>query len=130
MRALEPRQTGFATNPHDGVRSFYEVFGAEGATRTVLALPTWSLVHSRAWKMQVPFLVRAGFKVVTFDGRGNGRSDIPERGYTMADYAADAMAVMDQVGAARAALLAFSAGGRWAAQLAGEHAERVWRVVM
>lgn len=130
MRAMEPRDAGYAINPHDGVRSYYEVFGPGDAARTVLALPTWSLVHSRCWKMQVPFLARAGLRVVTFDGRGNGRSDIPQRGYTMADYAGDAIAVMDRLAVDRAALLAFSAGGRWGAQLAGEHAERVERVVM
>lgn len=130
MRALEPRHAGFATSPRDGVRSYYEVFGSDALSRTVLALPTWSLVHSRVWKMQVPFLVRAGFRVVSFDGRGNGRSDIPVSGYTMSDHTADAIAVLDQVGVECAALLAFSAGARWAAQLAALHAARVERVVM
>ena len=47
---------------------------------TVLLLPTWSIVHSRHWKMQIPYLARH-CRVVTFDGRGNGRSDRPaERG--------------------------------------------------
>ena len=43
---------------------------------TVLLLPTWSIVHSRFWKVQIPYLARH-FRVVTFDGRGNGRSDRP-----------------------------------------------------
>ena len=37
-------------------------------------LPTWSLVHSRHWKMQVPYLARH-FRVLVMDGLGNGRAD-------------------------------------------------------
>ena len=43
---------------------------------TVLLLPTWSVVSSRIWKMQIPYLARH-VRVVAFDGRGNGRSDRP-----------------------------------------------------
>lgn len=125
MRAQEPSTCGQAVNPRDGVRLQYEVFGDEHAPRTVLCLPTWSLVHSRVWKMQVPFLARLGYRVVTFDGRGNGRSGRPETGYEAHDFAADAIAVMDRVGADTSTLLAFSAGCRWAAVLAVEHSTRV-----
>ena len=56
------------------MRVFYEVYGIGGAD--VLLLPTWSIIHSRQWKAQIPYLARH-FRVVTFDGRGNGRSDRP-----------------------------------------------------
>ena len=64
--------------------------------RTVLLLPTWSIVHSRFWKVQIPYLARH-FRVVTFDGRGNGRSDRPAGAdaYSANEFAADALAVMD-----------------------------------
>lgn len=126
---MEPRESGYAVNPVDGVRSHFEVFGPDGAERTVLLLPTWSLVHGRVWKMQVPFLARRGYRVVTVDGRGNGLSDRPAAGYTAHDFAADALAVMEATGTDAASLLAFSAGGRWAAVLAVEHAARVDTVV-
>ena len=51
MRAHSPEQEGFVER--DGVRIFYEVFGT--GDPAVLLLPTWSIVHSRIWKMQVPF---------------------------------------------------------------------------
>ena len=73
MRACQPEHEGFVER--DGVKVFYEVFGHGGPT--IVLLPAWSIVHSRIWKMQVPFLARH-HRVVTFDGRGNGRSDRPQ----------------------------------------------------
>ena len=138
MRALEPRTTGYATNTEDGVRSYYEVFGpshpqrgpSSPAKRTLLFFPTWSLVHSRCWKMQVPYFARRGFQVITFDGRGNGKSDRPESGYTTDDYVADALGVLDAIGVERVALVTLSAGSRPAAQLTAEHPERVSHLVL
>ena len=67
-----PDAEGFVER--DGVRVFWERYG-EGEP-TVLLLPTWSIVHSRFWKAQIPYLARH-CRVLTFDGRGNGRSDRP-----------------------------------------------------
>ena len=71
-RALYPDESGYVER--DGVRVYWERYGDRGPD--VLLLPTWSLVHSRHWKMQIPYLARH-CRVVTFDGRGNGRSDRP-----------------------------------------------------
>jgi pimeloyl-ACP methyl ester carboxylesterase/predicted glycosyltransferase len=76
--------------------------------------------------MQIAYLARH-FRVVTFDGRGNGRSDRP-RGvehYVEREIAADALAVMDRTATARAVLVGLSAGARLATLLAAEHPERV-----
>ena len=72
MRARYPDDEGFVEC--DGVKIGYEVFGS--GTPTLLFLPTWTIIHSRFWKLQVPYLARH-FRVVTFDGPGNGRSDRP-----------------------------------------------------
>ena len=72
MRARYPDKEGFVER--DGARVFYEVFGA--GEPTVLLLPTWSIIHSRFWKAQIPYLARH-CRVITFDGRGNGRSSRP-----------------------------------------------------
>src|SRR5215510_9302750 len=91
-RARYPDETGFIER--DGVRVFWERYGA--GDRTILLMPTWSIVHSRRWKFQIPFLARH-WKVVTFDGRGNGRSDRPQdaAAYSDREFAADAVAVLD-----------------------------------
>ena len=77
----------------------------------MLLLPTWSIIHSRHWKMQIPYLARH-CRVVTFDGRGNGRSDRPPEpdAYREEEFAADALAVMDATATERAVLVSLSRG--------------------
>jgi len=127
MRARYPDLDGYLDR--DGVKLFYEVYGQ--GEPTVLLLPTWSIVHSRHWKMQVPYLARH-FRVVTFDGRGNGRSDRPPTAdaYTDQEFVADALAVMDATETASAVVAGISNGGRWTLRLAAEHPERVLGVVV
>jgi pimeloyl-ACP methyl ester carboxylesterase/predicted glycosyltransferase len=121
-RARYPDSEGFVER--DGVRIFYEVYGQ--GEPTVLLLPTWSIVHSRHWKMQIPYLSRHA-RVVTFDGRGNGKSDRPQtpESYDEREFAADALAVLDATGTESAAVVGFSQGAQRGLILAAEHAERV-----
>jgi pimeloyl-ACP methyl ester carboxylesterase len=125
-RARYPDAEGFVER--DGVRLFWERYG-DGDT-TVFLLPTWSIVHCRFWKAQIPYLARH-FRVLTFDGRGNGRSDRPAgaAAYTEREFAADALAVMDATGTGRAVLVGLSCGALWATVLAGDHPDRVAGVV-
>ena len=71
-RARYPDEEGFIER--DGVRVFWESYGQ--GEQTLLFLPTWTLVHSRVWKAQIPYFARH-FRVICFDPRGNGRSDRP-----------------------------------------------------
>jgi pimeloyl-ACP methyl ester carboxylesterase/predicted glycosyltransferase len=121
-RARYPDEEGHVSR--DGVRIFYEVYGS--GQPTILLLPTWSIIHSRHWKAQIPYLARHA-RVITFDGRGNGRSDRPstEEAYREHEFAADALAVLDATGTERAVIVGLSAGALWGALLAAEHPERV-----
>jgi pimeloyl-ACP methyl ester carboxylesterase len=121
-RARYPDHEGYVER--DGIRVFYEVYGDGGPT--VLLLPTWSIVHSRHWKMQIPYLARH-FRVLTFDGRGNGNTDRPAEpeAYHEREFAADAIAVMDATETEQAVIVGFSRGGQRGLLLAAEHAERV-----
>ncbi len=105
LRALEPEKKGFVDR--DGVRIYWERFG-EGE-RTVTLLPTWNIIHSRCWKMQVPYLARHA-RVVTFDPRGNGKSDRPVSGYSLDDHYRDALAVLGAAGVERTAVFGLSDG--------------------
>ena len=76
------------------------------ASRPGLRSPADAIVHSRAWKAQVPYLART-FRVVTIDPRGNGRSGRPQSADAYADteFVADTIAVMDAVGIDQAVLI-------------------------
>ena len=126
MRACQPVADGYVER--DGVKVHYELFG--DGEPTVLLLPTWSILHSRHWKMQIPYLARH-CRVITFDGRGNGRSDRPTEpeAYRSAEFTADALAVMDATGTERSLLVALSLGATWALELGALHPERVAGIV-
>ena len=119
-RARYPDSSGYIKR--DGVRLYYEVYGS--GEPTVLLLPTWLVIHSRHWKMQIPYLARH-CRVVAFDGRGNGRSDRPVAGYEEPEFAADALAVMNATATERAVLVSLSLGAQRALLLAAGYPERV-----
>ena len=121
-RARYPDEEGFVER--DGQRLFYEVYG-EGE-ETVFLLPTWSLVHSRHWKMQIAYFARH-FRVLVMDGLGNGRSDRchDPRRYRPVDFARDCLAVMDATGTERAVMMSLSTGAQYQLELARLAPERV-----
>jgi pimeloyl-ACP methyl ester carboxylesterase len=107
MRGREPDVEGFIER--EGVKVGYEVFG--NGSPTVLMMPAWSIVASRIWKSQVPYLARH-HRVITFDPRGNGRSDRPTDPRLMADrqFVEDALQVLDATGTEQVVLVALSRG--------------------
>jgi pimeloyl-ACP methyl ester carboxylesterase len=118
MRAAQPDETGT-------VRGIYwERFG--DGDPTVLFVPPWAIVHSRIWKMQVPYFARH-FRVVVFDPRGNGRSERPPgpAAYSETEYAEDALAVMEASGTEQAVVVTLSLGAQRSLLLADAHPERV-----
>jgi pimeloyl-ACP methyl ester carboxylesterase len=122
VRARRPDLEGHVDR--EGVRVWYEVHGT--GNPTVLLLPTWSIVHSRRWKAQVPYLARH-LRVVTFDGRGNGRSDRPgtAEAYADTEFVADTVAVLDATQTPAAVGVGMSMGAGYLLRLAAEHPERV-----
>src|SRR4051794_24241838 len=109
MRAREPDTDGYVER--DGVKVGYEVFGS--GSPTLLLLPTWTIIHSRFWKLQVPYLADH-FRVVTFDRPGNGRADRPAdpTAHAVNAVADHALAVMDATGTDRAVLVSLSLGAQ------------------
>jgi pimeloyl-ACP methyl ester carboxylesterase/predicted glycosyltransferase len=127
MRAKLPDKNGFVER--DGVNLYYEVYG--DGPDTMLFIPPWSIVHSRIYKAQLPYLSER-FRCVAYDGRGNGKSDRPPdvAAYSLDEYVADALAVMDATEAGQAILVGLSFGGFLACVLAAHYPKRVRAAVL
>lgn len=122
LRARQPDESGFVQEGK--VRIGFEVFGT--GEITFLLMPTWTVVHSRFWKMQVAYLAEH-FRVVTYDGPGNGRSSRPmdASAYSQDAQVLYALAVLEATRTDQAILVSLSKGANWALQLMADHPERV-----
>jgi pimeloyl-ACP methyl ester carboxylesterase len=126
--ARRPDASGVVAAP-DGVRLAFDIYGS--GARTIVLLPSAPIVHSRQWKAQVHFLSRH-YRVVTYDGRGNGRSDRPTNpsAYTDERMVADIGTVMDATETPRAVLVGLCSDGVWRSiLLAAEQPDRVEGIV-
>ncbi len=122
MRARHPDHQG--TVDRAGVGIHYEVYG-EGDT-TLLLIPPSPITHSRIWKAQIPYLSRH-CRVVTFDGRGNGRSGQPTEPSAHSQQAilGDILAVADATSIDTAVLVAHCHANWWAVAFTSRHPDRV-----
>ena len=127
MRAKMPDQEGFVER--DGVELYYEIYG--DGSETIVFLPPWSIVHSRVYKAQLPYFSER-FRCITFDGRGNGKSGRPEdvAAYSLDNYVADALAVMDATDAGNAIVVGLSFAGMLACILAAHYPDRVKAAIL
>jgi pimeloyl-ACP methyl ester carboxylesterase len=78
--------------------------------------------------MIAPF--RARFEVLVHDQRGLGRTEIPPGSYSMKDYAADALGLLDDVGWSSCRVIGVSFGGMVAQEFAVTNPDRVDRLVL
>jgi 3-oxoadipate enol-lactonase len=69
-------------------------------------------------------------RVLVFDNRGAGRTDQPDRPYSIEQMARDTVGLLDALSIERADLLGISMGGRIALELTLTHPSRVRRLVL
>jgi pimeloyl-ACP methyl ester carboxylesterase len=127
-RARLPDRSGFAERP-DGVRIAFDVYGS--GDPTILFMPSAPIIHSRQWKGQVPYL-SLRHRVITYDGRGNGRSDRPgdSASYAMDRILGDVEGVLDATETERAILVGLCGDSVWpAVQFAAARPDRVLGIV-
>ncbi|MEX3107508.1 MULTISPECIES: alpha/beta fold hydrolase [unclassified Streptomyces] len=111
----------------DGFRLNYQETGS--GVPVVLVMGTGG--SGRAWHLhQVPALVAAGHRVVTFDNRGVSPSDGSPPDFTVDDMAADTAALIEHLGIGPCAVVGTSLGARIAAELALSRPELVSRLVL
>jgi len=112
-----------ATVASGGETIYYEVTGPADGPAVVLTHGAGG--SHAAWFQQVPALADAGYRVVTWDSRGFGKSTFAT-GVLGADAAvADLVAILDAVGLDRVHLVGQSMGGWWATAFALVHPERL-----
>ncbi|MHC6591536.1 alpha/beta fold hydrolase [Arthrobacter sp. C152] len=98
----------------------------DGAT-PLLLLHAWG-ESRRSFDRLIPLL--AGRRIYAPDLRGQGDADKPAEGYSLAEQAEDAAAILDALGVPRAAVVGSSSGGYVAQQLAAVHPGRVAALVL
>src|SRR6266446_9936007 len=127
MRAKLPGSVGFVDG--DGVKIHYEIYG--DGPQTMVFLPPWTIVHSRVYKAQLPYFSER-FRCIAYDGRGNGKSDRPAgvAAYSLDNYVADALAVMDCTETDAAILVGLSLGGLHSCVVAAYHPDRVKAAIL
>ncbi|GAA1225992.1 alpha/beta hydrolase [Rhodoglobus aureus] len=126
MKAAQPTTEGSVER--GGATISYDVYGEAGPT--ILLLPTWEIVHQRAWKMQLPYLARH-FRVISYDAVGTGHSSRPldAARYSFGNRVADTIAVLDATDTNAAVVVGFSMGGETAVNLAALHPDRVLGII-
>ena len=108
------------------VELYYE---DHGSGTPIVLIHGWPL-SGRSWEAQVPALVAAGYRVITYDRRGFGWSSQPWSGYDYDTLAADLHGLMTHLDLKNATLVGFSMGGGEVARYVATYGtERVARAV-
>jgi non-heme chloroperoxidase len=105
----------------------YEDHGAGAPVVLIHGYP----LSGRAWDKQVPVLLEAGHRVITYDRRGFGQSSRPATGYDYDTFAADLNTLMETLDLRDATLVGHSMGtGEVTRYLARYGSGRVARAVL
>ncbi len=121
--------TSFVSSP-DGVRIAYDVTG-EG--KPIVLIHGFASSREQNWRSPgwIDRLAAAGFRVISFDCRGHGKSDKPHEAAAYGEHMIDdILAVMDAAGAPAADVMGYSMGSMLTVRLLMQHPERVRRAVL
>jgi microsomal epoxide hydrolase len=101
--ALADREREFVTS--DGVRLHYS---ESGVGQPIVFVPGWTM-PGEIWRAQMTYFART-HRVIAFDPRGQGSSEVPRSGYTVERRAQDIKELLDHVGAEPVVLVGWSLG--------------------
>jgi non-heme chloroperoxidase len=91
-----------------------------GTGKPIVLLHGWPL-SGRSWEKQVPALLDAGYRVITYDRRGFGDSSKPTSGYDYDTFALDLDKLVTELDLRDFALAGFSMGGGEVARYLGTY---------
>ncbi|HIW32478.1 MAG TPA: alpha/beta hydrolase [Candidatus Paenibacillus intestinavium] len=101
-----------------------------GSGKPVVLIHGWPL-SGRSWEKQVPALMAAGYRVITYDRRGFGQSSQPWQGYDYDTFTADLHQLILHLDLQDVTLVGFSMGGGEVARYIGTYGtERVSKAVL
>ena len=99
------------------IEIYYEDYGIG---KPVVLIHGWPL-SGRSWEYQVPALVEAGYRVITYDRRGFGKSSQPWEGYEYDTFTSDLHQLLEQLELQNVTLVGFSMGGGEVARYIGKY---------
>ena len=99
------------------IELYYEDHGSGDAVVLIHGYP----LSGASWEKQVPSLLAAGHRVITYDRRGFGKSSQPSMGYNYDTFAEDLHQLITQLKLKDAVLVGFSMGGGEVARYIGKH---------
>jgi non-heme chloroperoxidase len=109
------------------IEIYYEDHGAGQPVVLIHGYP----LSGRAWDKQVPALLDAGYRVITYDRRGFGQSSQPASGYDYDTFAADLHALLEHLDLRDAVLAGHSMGTGEVTRYLGRYgSERVAKGVL
>jgi 3-oxoadipate enol-lactonase len=111
----------------DGIRLWYQLDGSENAP--VLVLSNSLGTNLAMWEPQIPALLRY-FRVLRYDTRGHGKSDVPRHSYSVERLGRDVLVLLDGLGIKRAHFCGLSMGGMTGMWLACQAPDRIDRLAL
>ncbi len=99
------------------IQIYYEDHGSGSPVILIHGYP----LSGTSWELQLPALLQAGYRVITYDRRGFGKSSRPAAGYNYDTFAEDLHKLVTQLQLREFALVGFSMGGGEVARYIGRY---------
>jgi non-heme chloroperoxidase len=104
----------------NNIELYYEDHGSGKPVVLIHGYP----LSGASWEKQVPVLLHAGYRVVTYDRRGFGKSSQPTTGYNYDTFAEDLHRLIDHLRLRDFCLVGFSMGGGEVARYLGKYGSK------
>jgi non-heme chloroperoxidase len=102
------------------VELYYEDHGSGDAVILIHGYP----LSGASWERQIPALLSAGHRVITYDRRGFGKSSQPTTGYNYDTFAEDVHKLVTKLALKKFSLVGFSMGGGEVVRYIGKYGSK------